>query len=112
MQIVAKGLKFSYNKDAKFRRDALNGVDLVISDGDFFGIIGETGSGKSTFIQHLNGLIAVQEGSLTVGDFDLSSGVKKDKKRLKNSAAGWEWSFSTPNTSCLPKRCLKTLLSD
>ena len=83
MQIIAKGLKFSYNKDAKFRRDALNGVDLVISDGDFFGIIGETGSGKSTFIQHLNGLIAVQEGSLTVGDFDLSSGVKKDKKALK-----------------------------
>lgn len=83
MQIVAKGLKFSYNKDAKFRRDALNGVDLTISDGDFFGIIGETGSGKSTFIQHLNGLIPVQQGSLTVGDFDLSFGVKKDKKRLK-----------------------------
>ena len=82
MQIIAKGLKFSYNKDAKFRRDALNGVDLVISDGDFFWIIGETGSGKSTFIQHLNGLIAVQEGSLTVGDFDLSSGVKKDKKAV------------------------------
>lgn len=83
MQIVAKGLKFSYNKDAKFRRDALNGVDLVISDGDFFGIIGETGSGKSTFIQHLNGLIPVQQGTFTVGDFDLSYGVKKDKKRLK-----------------------------
>ena len=83
MQIVAKGLKFSYNKDAKFRRDALNGVDLTISDGDFFGIIGETGSGKSTFVQHLNGLIPVQEGTLTVGDFDLSFGVKKDKKSLK-----------------------------
>lgn len=83
MQIVAKGLKFSYNKDAKFRRDALNGVDLTISDGDFFGIIGETSSGKSTFIQHLNGLIPVQQGTLTVGDFDLSCGVKKDKKRLK-----------------------------
>lgn len=83
MQIVAKGLKFSYNKDAKFRRDALNGIDLVINDGDFYGIIGETGSGKSTFIQHLNGLIPVQEGLLTVGEFDLSKGVKKDKKRLK-----------------------------
>ncbi len=83
MQIISKGLKFTYNKKTEFCRQALQGVDLTISSGDFFGIIGQTGSGKSTFIQHLNGLIPVQEGSLLVGEYDLSLGKKTNKKLLK-----------------------------
>lgn len=83
MQIVSKGLKFTYNKKTEFKRQALNGVDLIIEEGDFFGIIGQTGSGKSTFIQHLNGLIPVEEGMLTVGDYDLTPSKKQDKSRLK-----------------------------
>lgn len=88
MQIVSKGLKFTYNKKTEFSRQALNGVDLTISEGDFFGIIGETGSGKSTFIQHLNGLIPVQQGELTVGEFALNKGKtqsRKDKKAYKEN---------------------------
>ena len=68
MQIVSKGLTFTYNKKTEFNKKALNGIDLTIQSGDFFGIIGHTGSGKSTFIQHLNGLIKTQEGTLTVGE--------------------------------------------
>ena len=83
MQIVSKGLKFTYNKKTEFKRQALNGVDLIIEEGDFFGIIGQTGSGKSTFIQHLNGLIPVEEGTLLVGNYDLSLGKKIDKNILK-----------------------------
>ncbi len=83
MQIVSRGLKFTYNKKTQFKRQALNGVDLVIEEGDFFGIIGQTGSGKSTFIQHLNGLIPVEEGELYVGEYNLSVGKKVDKKLLK-----------------------------
>ena len=83
MQIVSKGLKFTYNKKTEFKRQALNGVDLTIEEGDFFGIIGQTGSGKSTFIQHLNGLIPVEEGTLLVGNYDLSLGKKIDKNILK-----------------------------
>lgn len=83
MQIVSKGLKFAYNKKTEFCRQALQGVDLTIDSGDFFGIIGQTGSGKSTFIQHINGLIPVQEGTLRVGEYDLSLGIKSDKKMLK-----------------------------
>ncbi len=82
MQIVSKGLSFTYNKKSEFKKQALKNIDLTINEGDFFGIIGQTGSGKSTFIQHLNGLIEVQEGCLYVGDYDLSSGVKKDKKKM------------------------------
>lgn len=84
MQIISKGLTFTYNKKTDFSHQALTGVDLVINEGDFFGIIGETGSGKSTFIQHLNGLIKVQGGSLTVGDFNLSPKTKKEEKELKS----------------------------
>ncbi len=83
MQIVSKGLTFTYNRNKGFQRQALNGIDVTINEGDFFGIVGETGSGKSTFIQHLNGLIKVQSGSLTVGDFDLAPEDKEGKKKYK-----------------------------
>ncbi|MBR5438780.1 MAG: energy-coupling factor transporter ATPase [Clostridia bacterium] len=83
MQIISKDLTFAYNKKAEFNRQALNGVDLVIEEGDVFGIIGHTGSGKSTFIQHLNGLIKTQSGTLKVGSYDLSSGVKNKANVLK-----------------------------
>ncbi len=83
MQIVSKGLVFTYNSKAEFQRQALQGVDLTVEDGDFFGIVGETGSGKSTFIQHLNGLIKVQGGSLNVGKFDLAPTDKKAQKEYK-----------------------------
>lgn len=83
MQIVSKGLKFTYNKKTEFKRQALNGVDLQIEEGDFFGIIGQTGSGKSTFIQHLNGLIPAEEGFLKVGEYDLSPTKKPDKNKYK-----------------------------
>ncbi len=91
MDIFCKDLYFQYNKNTEFSTYALNGVSLSIKEGEFFGIIGHTGSGKSTFIQHLNALIPVQEGTLTVGDFDLSvdkSAKKKsrrEKKQLKES---------------------------
>ena len=81
MQIVSKELSYTYNPKSQFYKQALKDISLTINEGDFFGIIGQTGSGKSTFIQHLNGLIPVQSGSLTVGDFDLSFKNKKDKGR-------------------------------
>ena len=83
MQIISKGLTYTYNREADFHRQALQGVDLTINEGDFFGIVGETGSGKSTFIQHLNGLIKVQGGSLWVGDFNLAPTDKQGKKQYK-----------------------------
>jgi energy-coupling factor transport system ATP-binding protein len=85
MQIVSKGLKYSYEKKSRFCHDALKGIDLEILEGDFFAIIGKTGSGKSTFVQHLNALIKVQKdsGSLTVGEFDLTA-KKIDYKSLRS----------------------------
>ena len=72
MRIVAKGLTYTYNPKSPFASQALKGVDLTIEEGEFFGIIGHTGSGKSTFVQHLNALIKLTGGSLKVGDYDLA----------------------------------------
>lgn len=83
MRIVAHDLTFTYNQKTKFAKKALDNVSLTVEEGSFFGIIGHTGSGKSTFVQHLNGLIPVESGTLTVGDFDLSKGKKADKKGLR-----------------------------
>ena len=57
MQIEIKDLSYVYGKKTPFEKAALNGVSLTVSEGDSVGIIGSTGSGKSTLIQHLNGLI-------------------------------------------------------
>ncbi len=56
-RVVCKNLHHVYNAKSAFETYALNEVDLEIFPGDFFGIIGHTGSGKSTFVQHLNALL-------------------------------------------------------
>ena len=92
MRIVAEHLSYTYNARSPFAVNALKDVSLTIEEGDFFGVIGHTGSGKSTFVQHLNGLIRlpsslkkrykqkVKRGQtapplprLTVGEFDLAA---------------------------------------
>ena len=85
MQIVSKGLRFSYDSKSPLKKDALKGVDLTVDEGEFVAIIGRTGSGKSTFIQHLNALNLVQKdsGSLTVGEYDLTD-KKCDFKKVPN----------------------------
>ncbi len=85
MQIETKNLSFTYSPSSKeLATAAIKDVSLVIEDGDFFGIIGHTGSGKSTFVQHLNGLIKIQKnsGKILVGEFDLSD-KKCDFKGLR-----------------------------
>lgn len=57
MRIVAEHLSYTYNARSPFETAALKDVSLTIEEGEFFGIIGHTGSGKSTFVQHLNGLL-------------------------------------------------------
>ena len=82
MQIVAKGLTYTYDAKSPFAAQALRGVDLTIDEGEFFGIIGHTGSGKSTFVQHLNALIRLTGGELRVGEFDLAD-KKCDLRALR-----------------------------
>ena len=61
MSIVIKNLTYTYNPGTPFEKQALKDVSFTVESGEFMCIIGHTGSGKSTFIQHLNGLIGVLE---------------------------------------------------
>lgn len=80
MSIKIKNLNYIYAKGTPFEKTALKEINLEIGDGEFVGIIGHTGSGKSTLIQHLNGLIRATSGELEV------NGIKIDKnsKNLEN----------------------------
>ena len=64
MAIQVKHLNQIYGKDTAFEQQALKDVSLDIADGEFIGLIGHTGSGKSTLIQHLNGLIKATSGDI------------------------------------------------
>ena len=57
MSIIVDNISYIYEKGTGFERQALKNVSCAIEDGEFIGLIGHTGSGKSTFIQHLNGLV-------------------------------------------------------
>ena len=80
--IFARGLNFTYNVKSTFAKHALVDVNLTVNKGEFVAIVGHTGSGKTTFVQHLNALIRVQSGQLTVLNHDLSA-KKPDLKSLR-----------------------------
>jgi len=70
-----------------FERRALHDINLDIADGTFLALIGHTGSGKSTLIQHLNGLLKPSAGSIKMGSTELKAGGKKqDLKSLRKKA--------------------------
>ena len=64
MPIIVDQVNYVYSPDTAYEKHALKNIDLVINDGEFIGLIGHTGSGKSTLIQHLNGLMKATSGSI------------------------------------------------
>ena len=73
MQIEVNGLSYVYSEGLPFEQTALKDISFTIPEGSFTAIIGHTGSGKSTLVQHLNGLIKPQCGSVKIGDLDAAS---------------------------------------
>lgn len=72
-EIKVEGLRHVYSVGTPFEKVALDGIDLEIPQGQLVGIIGHTGSGKSTFIQHLNALLPPTEGKVYVGGNDINA---------------------------------------
>jgi energy-coupling factor transport system ATP-binding protein len=68
MSIKTNNLSFYYSQGTPFETKALDDINIEIRKGDFIGIIGHTGSGKSTLIQHFNGLILPEEGYVYIDD--------------------------------------------
>ena len=108
--IDIKNLTFTYSKKSPFATKALNGIDLHIDEGEFFGVIGHTGSGKSTLVQHLNALIKLPQAEkkyrkkrvkkgqtppimpeITIGEYDLSQ--KKCDFRMLRSDVGMVFQY-------------------
>ena len=83
MPIKIENLTHIYMKDSVFEHKALDNVSLEIQDGELIGLIGHTGSGKSTLIQHLNGLLKPTGGRIIIDDLTLDSKVAAKAVRRK-----------------------------
>ena len=75
-----KNLTHTYGVGTPFQRSAVEGLDFDIYPGEFLGIIGHTGSGKSTLIQHLNGLLKPTEGQILLNGKD----IWQEPKKIRN----------------------------
>lgn len=84
MPIRIKNLTHIYMKRSPFEKKALDDVSLEINDGEFVALIGHTGSGKSTLIQHINGLLKPDNGNIYINDIDITEkGIKLSEIRKK-----------------------------
>ena len=72
MSVDIRGLTYIYNEGLPFESRALDDIYLNIEDGEFIGLIGHTGSGKSTLIQQLNGLLKPSSGTIFINDFEVT----------------------------------------
>ena len=75
--IRVENLTHTYGEGTPFRRSAVENMSLSIRRGEFLGVIGHTGSGKSTLIQHLNGLLKPTAGHIYLGGEDIWADPKK-----------------------------------
>ena len=82
MSIVIEHLNYVYMSGGPYETHALRDVSLTIEDGEFIGLIGHTGSGKSTLVQHLNGLLKPTSGKILVDGLDLADKAT-DKRAIR-----------------------------
>lgn len=91
MSIVLDNISYVYGAHTPYEKKALDGVTLEIHEGEFLGIIGHTGSGKSTLVQHLNGLLHPTSGQVTVNDVDLAD--KTEEARNMRHTVGMVFQY-------------------
>lgn len=86
--LVCENLKYLYSVGTPFETAAIEDINFTAQKGEIIGIIGHTGSGKSTFIQHLNGLLEPQSGKVFLNGCDIWSKENKGKIRSVRFAVG------------------------
>ncbi|MFR1517799.1 MAG: ATP-binding cassette domain-containing protein, partial [Clostridia bacterium] len=83
MSLKIEKLSYTYMKGTPFEKKALENIDFEIQDGEFVGIIGHTGCGKSTLVQHFNGLLKPEEGNIYIdGQLMNHSNLKEMRKQV------------------------------
>lgn len=82
MSILIENLSYIYMKGTPFEKIALDDINLKIDDGEFVGIIGHTGSGKSTLVQHFNGLLKPSSGKVIINGIDASGKNLKELRQM------------------------------
>ena len=92
MPIEIKNLTHIYMPGTPFEMKALDNVSIKIEDGEFVALIGHTGSGKSTLIQHINGLLKPTSGQIIIDDFDITE--KKAKLSRIRKKVGLVFQYS------------------
>ncbi len=105
MSIVFEKVSHCYLAESSLAFKALSSVSLTIEEGCFTGIIGHTGSGKSTFLQHLNGLLLPSEGTVTVDGLDT-----KYKANLKQIRSRVGIVFQYPEYQLFEETVLKDVM--
>jgi energy-coupling factor transport system ATP-binding protein len=93
MQIAFENVGYVYHKDSPMAYRALKNIELNISKGKFIAIIGATGSGKSTIIQHLNGLLIPSEGTVSIGEYTIQANSKNKNLKTLRSKVGIVFQF-------------------
>lgn len=94
MSIKITDLKYTYGKNSVFEYQALNGINIDIEAGSFVAIVGKTGSGKSSLIQHLNAILIPEEGQLKVNDFVINNESHKKSFKDLRKQVGLVFQFS------------------
>ncbi|QJW44999.1 energy-coupling factor transporter ATPase [bacterium BFN5] len=91
MSIILKSVTYTYMPKTPFERTAISEINFEIERGEFVAIIGHTGSGKSTLVQHLNGILKPTSGSVTVDGVDLHD--KKSAAKAARSKVGMVFQY-------------------
>ena len=84
MSIKLEGINYTYGQGTEMVVHALKDINIEIADGEFVGLIGHTGSGKSTLVQHLNGLVRPTEGRIWFDGQDIYAEGYDMKKHRSN----------------------------
>jgi len=79
MAIEIKNLSHKYSEGSAFEKQALSNINMTIQKGEFVGLIGHTGSGKSTLVQHLNVLLRPHSGSIFIDGEDIGANKSRQK---------------------------------
>lgn len=93
MTIQMNNVSYTYQKGTPYEYNAIEDVNLTFEQGNYYAIVGQTGSGKSTLIQHINALLKPTKGSITFDEIEISHKTKDKYLRPIRKKVGMVFQF-------------------